>query len=239
MPKGRVSRIDTDIEHSGRAKVIDYITKKYGAESVCRIVTFGTMAAKMVLKDVARVLGYPTGWANALAKLVPEEPGMTLKKALDKNPELKEKSENDPDVSRVLEVAIKLEGNKRHASQHACGLVIAPGSVSDYLPTSMEKDNDTGERSLTSQVTMTEVEELSLIKMDLLGLKNLTAIHEVIDTIKRTRGIETTYQELPLDDRETYRMLSKGITGGVFQLEGGGMTNNVIIPFRNDDNLVP
>ena len=239
MPKGRVSRIDTDIEHSGRAKVIDYITKKYGAESVCRIVTFGTMAAKMVLKDVARVLGYPTGWANALAKLVPEEPGMTLKKALDKNPELKEKSENDPDVSRVLEVAIKLEGNKRHASQHACGLVIAPGSVSDYLPTSMEKDNDTGERSLTSQVTMTEVEELSLIKMDLLGLKNLTAIHEVIDTIKRTRGIETTYQELPLDDRETYRMLSKGITGGVFQLEGGGMTNNVIIPMLSDIDSLP
>ena len=364
--------IDTDIEHSGRAKVIEYITKKYGVESVCRIVTFGTMAARMALKDIARVLGYPTGWANALAKLVPEEPGMTLKKALEKNPELKGKAENDPDVARVIEVAMKLEGNKRHASQHACfdaetlittetgpkrivdvkvgdkvlthmgrykevvrviktttnivyrvytidgsngaievtgnhpllvkshngmtgwlevqnlhlwhqlqlmdpdgtthwvqidkiavevvedkpmynltvlddssyvaggivahncGLVIAPGSVSDYLPTSMEKDADTGERSLTSQVTMTEVEELSLIKMDLLGLKNLTAIHEVIETIKRTRGINTTYQELPLDDRETYRMLSKGITGGVFQLEGGGMTNNVIIPMLAD-----
>lgn len=231
--------IDTDIEHSGRAKVIDYITKKYGAESVCRIVTFGTMAARMVLKDVARVLGYPTGWANALAKLVPEEPGMTLKKALDKNPELYERAENDPDVARIMEVAIKLEGNKRHASQHACGLVIAPGKVSNYLPTSMEKDNETGERSLTSQVTMTEVEELSLIKMDLLGLKNLTAIHEVIDTIKRTRGIETTYEDLPLDDRETYKMLSKGITGGVFQLEGGGMTNNVIIPMLSDIDSLP
>lgn len=374
MPKGRVARIDTDIEHSGRAKVIDYITRKYGAESVCRIVTFGTMAARMVLKDVARVLGYSTGWANSLAKLVPEEPGMTLVKALDKNPELNEKAKNDPDVARVMEVAIKLEGNKRHASQHACfdaetlitteagpkrivdvqvgdkvlthmgrykevvefivtltdivytvscggktvkvtgnhplmamarngrvgwvevqdlkrqhklqlmepdgtvcwtaidkiearvsenqvmynltviddssyvagsivahncGLVIAPGSVSDFLPTSMEKDNDTGERSLTSQVTMTEVEELSLIKMDLLGLKNLTAIHEVIDTIKRTRGIDTTYEDLPLDDRETYKMLSKGITGGVFQLEGGGMTNNVIIPMLSDIDTLP
>ena len=119
MPKGRVSRIDTDIEHSGRAKVIDYITKKYGAESVCRIVTFGTMAAKMVLKDVARVLGYPTSWANSLAKLVPDDPKMTLVKALDKNPELAAKAKNDPDVARVMEVAIKLEGNKRHASQHA------------------------------------------------------------------------------------------------------------------------
>lgn len=366
--------IDTDIEHSGRAKVIDYITKKYGAESVCRIVTFGTMAARMVLKDVARVLGYPTSWANSLAKLVPEEPGMTLVKALDKNPELKEKAANDPDVARVMEVATKLEGNKRHASQHACfdaetlittetgpkrivdvqvgekvlthmgrykevvdfivtitdivytvycdgktvkvtgnhpllvrtrdgltgwmkvedlrrwhklrimatdgtayweqidkittevvenqvmynltvlddssyvangivahncGLVIAPGSVSDYLPTSMEKDSETGDRSLTSQVTMTEVEDLSLIKMDLLGLKNLTAIHEVIDTVKRTRGIDTTYEDLPLDDRETYKMLSKGITGGVFQLEGGGMTNNVIIPMLSDIDTLP
>lgn len=239
MPKGRVSRIDTDIEHSGRAKVIDYITKKYGAESVCRIVTFGTMAARMVLKDVARVLGYPTSWANSLAKLVPEEPGMTLVKALDKNPELKEKAGNDPDVARVMEVATKLEGNKRHASQHACGLVIAPGSVSDYLPTSMEKDTETGDRSLTSQVTMTEVEDLSLIKMDLLGLKNLTAIHEVIDTVKRTRDIDTTYEDLPLDDRETYKMLSKGITGGVFQLEGGGMTNNVIIPMLSDIDTLP
>ena len=239
MPKGRVARIDTDIEHSGRAKVIDYITKKYGAESVCRIVTFGTMAARMVLKDVARVLGYPTSWANSLAKLVPEEPGMTLVKALDKNPELKEKATNDPDVARVMEVATKLEGNKRHASQHACGLVIAPGSVSDYLPTSMEKDNETGDRSLTSQVTMTEVEDLSLIKMDLLGLKNLTAIHEVIDTVKRTRDIDTTYEDLPLDDRETYKMLSKGITGGVFQLEGGGMTNNVIIPMLSDIDTLP
>lgn len=231
--------IDTDIEHSGRAKVIDYITKKYGAESVCRIVTFGTMAAKMVLKDVARVLGYPTGWANSLAKLVPEDPKMTLVKALDKNPELAARAKNDPDVARVMEVAIKLEGNKRHASQHACGLVISPGKITDFLPTSLEKDKETGERSLTAQVTMTEVEDLSLIKMDLLGLKNLTAIHEVIDTIKRTRSIDTTYEDLPLDDRETYKMLSKGITGGVFQLEGGGMTNNVIIPMFDDIDSLP
>lgn len=231
--------IDTDIEHSGRAKVIDYITKKYGAESVCRIVTFGTMAAKMVLKDVARVLGYPTGWANSLAKLVPDDPKMTLVKALDKNPELAARAKNDPDVARVMEVAIKLEGNKRHASQHACGLVISPGKITDYLPTSLEKDKETGERSLTAQVTMTEVEDLSLIKMDLLGLKNLTAIHEVIDTVKRTRSIDTTYEDLPLDDRETYKMLSKGITGGVFQLEGGGMTNNVIIPMFDDIDSLP
>ena len=188
MSKDRVSRIDTDIEHVGRQKVIDYITKKYGVESVCRIVTFGTMAARMVLKDVARVLGYSPSWANTLAKMVPEDVKMTIKKALDMNPELKARYQSDPDVAKVIDVARKLEGNKRHASQHACGLVIAPGEVSNYLPTSMEKDKVTGEKSLTSQVTMSEVEELSLIKMDLLGLKNLTAIHEVIDTVKRTRG---------------------------------------------------
>lgn len=103
----------------------------------------------------------------------------------------------------------------------------------------MEKDKVTGEKSLTSQVTMSEVEELSLIKMDLLGLKNLTAIHEVIDTVKRTRGIDTIYQDLPLDDRETYQMLAKGITGGVFQLEGTGMTNNVIMPMLTDVDSLP
>ena len=231
--------VDTDIEHVGRQKVIDYITKKYGVESVCRIVTFGTMAAKMVLKDVARVLGYPPSWANTLAKMVPEDVKMTIKKALDMNPELKARYQTDPDVAKVIDVARRLEGNKRHASQHACGLVIAPGEVSNYLPTSMEKDKVTGEKSLTSQVTMSEVEELSLIKMDLLGLKNLTAIHEVIDTVKRTRGIDTIYQDLPLDDRETYQMLAKGITGGVFQLEGTGMTNNVIMPMLADVDSLP
>lgn len=239
MSKDRVSRIDTDIEHVGRQKVIDYITKKYGVESVCRIVTFGTMAARMVLKDVARVLGYPPSWANTLAKMVPEDVKMTIKKALDMNPELKARYQTDPDVAKVIDVARRLEGNKRHASQHACGLVIAPGEVSNYLPTSMEKDKVTGEKSLTSQVTMSEVEELSLIKMDLLGLKNLTAIHEVIDMVKRTRGIDTIYQNLPLEDRETYQMLAKGITGGVFQLEGTGMTNNVIMPMLADVDSLP
>ena len=114
MSKDRVSRIDTDIEHVGRQKVIDYITKKYGVESVCRIVTFGTMAARMVLKDVARVLGYSPSWANTLAKMVPEDVKMTIKKALDMNPELKARYQTDPDVAKVIDVARRLEGNKRH-----------------------------------------------------------------------------------------------------------------------------
>lgn len=367
MSKDRVARIDTDIEHVGRQKVIDYITKKYGAESVCRIVTFGTMAAKMVIKDVARVMGFPAGWANTLAKLIPEEPKMTLNKAFDMNPELRRRYDSDPDVAKVIDVAKTLEGCKRHASQHACfeagtpiltsrgkvpiekvckgdmvmthkgrlqrvvdtmvtytetvydicvagrtitvtgnhplmtglnqwvpvaslnenadcivcrvggcfrsfpfkktmrkvpeqavynltvendssyiangvvahncGLVVAPGKVQNFLPTSMEKDSS-GEKSLTSQVVMTEVEALSLLKMDLLGLKNLSAIHEVMDNVKRTRGIKMKYQDLPLDDRDTYKMLAKGLTGGVFQLESAGMTD-VIRQMLGDIDTLP
>jgi len=231
--------IDTDIEHVGRPKVIDYMTKKYGEESVCRIVTFGTFAAKQSIKDVARALGYGPGWANNIAKMVPNEPKMTLTKALDSNPELKTRYENDPDVAKVIDIARKIEGNKRHASQHACGLIISPGEVSNYLPTSLETDDNGGEKTMTAQVTMSEVEELSLIKMDLLGLKNLTAIHEVINTIKKTRGIDMVYQDIPLDDRDTYVMLSKGMTGGVFQLEGEGMTRNVIMPMLMDAESLP
>lgn len=237
MSKDRVARIDTDIEHVGRQKVIDYITKKYGAESVCRIVTFGTMAAKMVIKDVARVMGYPPAWANNLAKLVPNAPKITLASAFEMNPELRRRYSEEPDVARVIDVAKTLEGCKRHASQHACGLVVAPGKVENFLPTSMEK-GEGGEKSLTSQVVMTEVELLSLLKMDLLGLKNLSAIHEVMDTVKRTRGIDMKYQDLPLDDRDTYKMLSKGLTGGVFQLESAGMTD-VIRQMLGDINALP
>ena len=237
MSKDRVSRIDTDIEHVGRQKVIDYMTRKYGADNVCRIVTFGTMAAKMVLKDVARVMGYQPSWANALAKLIPSEVGMTLDKALAANPELKQRYETEADVAKVMNIAKSLEGCKRHASQHACGLVTSPSSVSDYLPVSLEADDDTGEKSLTSQVVMTEVEELSLLKMDLLGLKNLTAIHEVITAIKKTRGVYTTYQQLPLDDRATYQMLASGMTGGVFQLESPGMTLVIQQMFEDIDTL--
>lgn len=596
MLKDRVARIDTDIEHVGRQKVIDYITKKYGAESVCRIVTFGTMAAKMAIKDVARVMGFPAGWANTLAKLIPEEPKMTLDKAFDMNPELRRRYDSDPDVAKVIDVAKTLEGCKRHASQHACfeagtlittkdglkkiediqcgdevlthlgrfksvvdtivtqtdnvyqvgfygspsisvtgnhplyvrhqssvktrtndgsktrkrvydapiwkpvsdivnddyvaipinqteelprleglpyknpdfwwvigryigdgwteqyhrpeisagrferriiiccgkkntsktvtditeklescgftyrveecrttykvfissldplydyldtfghyahgkhltgdilnlpilyaesfldgymsadgsfskaqsiysmktvskplalgfiqlvnkvfhkaaglsvcparqdviegrivqakekyqitftknnrpmqksfyedgliwvrvknvsvevknqpmynltvlddssyqangiaahncGLVVAPGKVQNFLPTSMEKDSS-GEKSLTSQVVMTEVEALSLLKMDLLGLKNLSAIHEVMDNVEHTRGIKMKYQDLPLDDRYTYKMLAKGLTGGVFQLESAGMTD-VIRQMLGDIDTLP
>lgn len=229
--------VDTDIEHTGRQKVIDYMTKKYGEESVCRIVTFGTFAAKQSIKDVARVMDYPPSWANTLSKMIPSEPKMTIAKALKMNPELRGRYESDPDVSRVIDTALRLEGGKRHSSQHACGLVLSPGPLTQFLPTSIEKDEETGEKSTTSQVVMTEVEELSLLKMDMLGLKNLTAIHEVIDNIKINRGIDIKYQDIPLNDRETYKMLANGITGGVFQLESVGMTSVITQMFSDIDEL--
>lgn len=169
--------------------------------------------------------------------MVSDGPKMTLEKAVDMNPELRNRLASDKDASRVFDIAKTLEGTKRHASQHACGLVISPGSVSNFLPTSMETDAETKEKSVTSQVVMTEVEALSLLKMDLLGLKNLTAIHEVITNIKKTRGIHIKYQDIPLNDRATYQMLAKGITGGVFQLESPGMTKVVMQMLSNVDEL--
>lgn len=249
MPKGRVARIDTDIEYSRRPEVIQYITKKYGAGNVCRIVTFGTMAAKMVLKDVGRVLGKAPGYTAMLVNPIPATPGMTIEKALEASPEFKNLYESDPDAKEIIDIGKRLEGNKRHASQHACGIVISPSAVSDFLPTSLEIDKETKEKGLTSQVTMAEVEELSLIKMDLLGLKTMGVIHEVVDMAQKNYGKETVlkqigttrsefrYQDIPLNDRKVYQMLAKGETGAVFQLESGGMTKVIMQMFADIDIL--
>lgn len=381
--------IDTDIEYSRRPEVIQYITQKYGAGNVCRIVTFGTLAAKQVLKDVGRVLGKTPGYTAKLANAIPTAPGMTIKKALDESPEFRRIFETEPEAREIIEIGKRLEGNKRHSSQHACfeagtlietdrgyipiekvdigdmvmthlgeyrrvtnlirtrttevyelhvkdvravtvvtgnhpvltaplhsssmercrwkevqeldpdcdrivcrqngrfvarkfwkflrrtepqfmynltveeassyvanaivahncGLVIAPSIVSDYLPTSMEIDRETDEKSLTSQVVMSEVEELSLIKMDLLGLKTMGVIHEVIDNVQKNYGKEAAlkqigssrdelrFQDIPLDDRKVYQMLARGETGAVFQLESPGMTKLIMQMFADIDEL--
>lgn len=152
MPKGRVSRIDTDIEYSRRPEVIQYITKKYGAGNVCRIVTFGTMAVKMVLKDVGRVLGETPGYTAKLANAIPTAPGMTIEKALEMSQEFKSLYETDQRAKEIIDIGKRLEGNKRHSSQHACGLVISPSAVSDFLPTSLEIDKETN-RSLSGSMS--------------------------------------------------------------------------------------
>lgn len=228
--------IDTDIAHDRRQEVIQYLIDKYGADHVCRIVTFGTFAAKQSIIDVTRVLGLPVSYGARLSGLIPKGPKITLAKALESSIEFGQQYKEDEQAKRVIDLAMKIEGCKRHASQHACGVVLSPGVVSDYLPTSMEVDDETGERALTSQVTMTEVEKLSLIKMDLLGLKNLGAIHDCLDSAQQNYGKTQIlaqihsprdvirYQDIPLNDRATYEMLRDGKTGGVFQFEGEEIT---------------
>lgn len=241
--------VDTDFEHVRRQEVYNYCCRKYGEDHVSHIITFGTMAAKMAIRDVARVLGYPAATGNAIAKMIPAEINMTIAKAMEQNPELKNAYETQSQVTRVVDIAKALEGGKRHASQHACGVLVAPGMVSNWVPTSMETDEDTGEKGVTAQVSMTECEELSLLKMDFLGLKNMTVIHEVCDGVVRDYGLEAVldqigasgdgfrYQDIPLTDRETYRMLASGMTGGVFQLESPGMTRVIIDMFSDVDTL--
>ncbi len=230
--------IDTDIEYSGRPKVIRYMTEKYGESRVCRIVTFGTFAAKQALKDVARVMGLPASYGAKLSSMI-MDPKMTLPDAMKKVPELIALSERDPVTKQVVDLATRIEGCKRHASQHACGLCVAPSDVSDFLPTAMVEDEETKTKALTAQVTMEEVEKLSLIKMDLLGLRTLGVIHECIDVIQKRYGTETVlrqigssrgevrYQDIPLNDRATYETLRAGMTGGVFQLESPQLTSIV------------
>lgn len=241
--------VDTDIEFSRRPEVIQYLIKKYGAENVCRIVTFGTLAAKQAVRDVGRCLGQPASYNARLSGMIPKGVGMTISKALDISPDFKQAYDSDATAKKIIDIALRLEGNKRHASQHACGVVLAPSAVSDFLPTSMEIDDETKEKALTSQVIMTEVEELSLIKMDFLGLKNMGVIHEVIDRIVENYGKdailkqihsnrdEVRYQDIPLNDRKTYQMLAKGMTGGVFQFESDGITKVVTQMLYDIDTL--
>jgi len=230
--------VDTDIEFSKRPQVIQYLREKYGEQNCARIVTFGTFAAKQAVKDVGRVLGKPVGYCANLASLIPNDPKMTLAKALEESPEFATAYNVDGEAHELIDLAMKLEGNKRHASQHACGVALSPSPVSDFMPTTYTFDDDEN-RVLTTQMIMTEVELLSLIKMDLLGLKNMSVIREVIERVVEEYGKddvlrqigsskkEVNYEDIPLDDRATYQMLAKGFTGGVFQLESPGMTRLV------------
>jgi DNA-directed DNA polymerase III (polc) len=224
--------IDTDFEHEGRGMVIKYLSKKYGAENTCGIVTFGTLSARMVVRDVVRVLGYPVSFGDKLAKMIPDIVGMTLHSALDENPELQTRYEAEDDVRRVFDIAMKLEGCKRQAGKHACGYAVAPSKIQNYMPTFIDKEGD-----LAAQVVMGEVEDLGIIKMDFLGLKNLSAIHETIDLVEETRGIKMKYQDIPLDDRDTFRMLRDGNTGGVFQFESDGMKDVLSRMLADIDDL--
>jgi DNA polymerase-3 subunit alpha len=216
----RVSLPDIDIDfcERRRGEVIDYVTRKYGRENVAQIITFGTMKARAVVRDVARVMDIPYADADKVAKAVPAALDMTLEKALEQNPALKEMEQKDERVKELLAIARRLEGMTRHASVHAAGVVIAPKPLTEYVPLYKSQKDE-----IVTQWAMKEVERVGLLKMDFLGLSTLTLIRDAIDEIKRTEQVEIDIDTIGLDDPKTYELFSDGQTYGVFQFESSGM----------------
>ncbi|MGN0435807.1 MAG: DNA polymerase III subunit alpha [Wujia sp.] len=210
--------IDIDFCYERRQEVIDYVVRKYGKEKVVQIVTFGTMAAKMVIRDVGRAMDLPYSLCDKVAKAVPTELGMTIPKALEGSKEFKDLYDSDNDVKRLVDMAIKLEGLPRHSSMHAAGVVIGREPIDEYVPLSRGSEN-----AITTQYNMTTIEELGLLKMDFLGLRTLTVIQNTVKHIKENKGIDIDIDHLDFGDREVYEMISAGKTEGVFQLESAGM----------------
>ncbi len=211
--------IDVDICMDRRAEVIDYTVKKYGKDKVAQIITFGTMKAKMALKDVGRVLSIPLARVNEIAKLVPEDPNMTLDKALEIDPELKRLYEEDAEIKRLIDIAKKLEGSVRNTGIHAAGMIISGDSIIERCPVCTAKDSEMA----VTQYSMKPVESVGMLKIDFLGLKTLTSIQHAVQAIKKSRGKEIDWVNLPLDDKPTFDLLNQGKTMGIFQLESGGM----------------
>ncbi|MDE2996755.1 MAG: DNA polymerase III subunit alpha, partial [Bacteroidota bacterium] len=216
--------IDIDFDDRGRSKVIDYVVEKYGRKNVCQIITFGTMGARSVIRDVARVLQIPLMEADRIAKMIPEGVGVNLDKAIDEVPEFK-KLLNDPNeqIRNLMHYAKVLEGSARHTGVHAAGVIIAPGDVSDYVPVSVAKGKSGAEDVVTTQYDGKWVESFGLLKMDFLGLKTLTVINDTIDLIQQTHGETIDVDEVPLDDERTYELFQKGDTVAIFQFESSGM----------------
>ncbi|SEF59308.1 DNA polymerase-3 subunit alpha [Caloramator fervidus] len=211
--------IDSDFCYERRQEVIDYVFKKYGKDRVSQIITFGTMAARAVIRDVGRALNYPYAEVDAIAKMIPMELGMTIDRALEINPELKKQYENDDRVKNLIDIARSLEGLPRHASTHAAGVVISSEPLVEFVP--LTKNEDT----ITTQFPMTILEELGLLKMDFLGLRTLTVLRDTIDLVYKNKGIKIDLDKIDFDDKNVYEMISQGKTEGVFQLESSGMTN--------------
>ncbi|MDR3600050.1 MAG: DNA polymerase III subunit alpha [Desulfosporosinus sp.] len=210
--------IDIDFDPEGRERVIRYVTEKYGADKVCQIITFGTMGAKAAIRDGGRVLAIPLSRVDKVAKAIPSDLGMTLEKALSVSPDLARMVEEDEEIKRLYTLARSLEGMTRHASTHAAGIVISKEPLINYLPLQR-----TSEDFIMTQFPMKAVEEIGLLKMDFLGLRNLTILQEAVRRIEETQGLKLNLQTLPLDDPQTYTLLASGNSTGIFQLESGGM----------------
>lgn len=211
--------IDVDICMDRRAEVIDYTVKKYGKEKVSQIITFGTMKAKMAIKDVGRVLSIPLARVNEIAKLIPEDLNMTIDKALEIDLELKNLYASDSEVARLIDMAKILEGSVRNTGIHAAGLIISADPIIERIPVCTAKDSEMA----VTQFSMKPVESVGMLKIDFLGLKTLTAIQHAVDAILLNHQKEIDWVNLPLEDKKTFDLLNQGKTMGVFQLESGGM----------------
>ncbi len=218
----RVSMPDIDVDFcfERRQEVIDYVVEKYGKDRVVQIVTFGTMAARGVIRDVGRVMDLPYAQCDAIAKMIPTELNITIDKAMKMNPELRGLYEADETVKVLIDMSKRLEGLPRHTSMHAAGVVISQKPVVEYVPLSRASDG-----SLVTQFTMTTLEELGLLKMDFLGLRTLTVIQNAAKLVARDKGVDLDMDHIDYDDKKVYAMLGAGKTEGVFQLESGGMTS--------------
>ncbi len=218
----RVSMPDIDIDFcfERRQEVIDYVVRKYGKDRVVQIVTFGTLAARGVIRDVGRVMDIPYSVVDSVAKMVPQELNITLDKALQENSELRKIYEEDPQMHRLIDMSKRLEGLPRHTSMHAAGVVICQKAADEYVPLSRGSDG-----SITTQFTMTTLEELGLLKMDFLGLRTLTVIQDAVRLVEKDTGRILDMDKIDYDDKEVLNSLGTGKTDGVFQLESGGMKN--------------
>jgi DNA polymerase III subunit alpha len=216
----RVSMPDIDIDFCmrRRGEVIEYVRQKYGSESVAQIITFGTMAAKAVLKDAGRALDIPYGEVDKIAKLVPATLNIELEDALKQSPQLESLRDKDPRVKELVEIALRLEGLARHASTHAAGVVISPRPLTEIVP--LYKSN---KDEITTQYDMNALERIGLLKMDFLGLTTLTVLDDAVKLIRQNRGVEIDLTTLPLDDPQTYALFSRADTTGIFQFESHGM----------------
>lgn len=218
----RVSMPDIDVDfcYERRQEVIDYVIRKYGKERVCQIITFGTLAARGVIRDVGRALDLPYALCDTIAKLVPTELGMTLEKALKQSKDLKDKYDTDPEIKNLIDLSMRLEGLPRHSSIHAAGVVISKKSVDEYVPIAKNSDG-----FITTQYTMTTLEELGLLKMDFLGLRTLTVIKDTLAQVKKNYGKDIDILKIDYEDEAVYAAISTGKTEGIFQLESAGMSS--------------
>ena len=211
--------IDVDICMDRRSEVIDYTIKKYGKDRVAQIITFGTMKAKMAIKDVGRVLSVPLAKVNDIAKLVPEDPNMTLEKALEIDPDLQKMYAEDEEAQRIIDLGKKVEGSIRNTGIHAAGLIICADPLTDHIPVCIPKESS----MVATQFSMKPVESVGMLKIDFLGLKTLTSIQKAVDAIKESKNIDIDWVNLPLNNETTFNLLNQGKTLGVFQLESSGM----------------